>query len=67
MPKVNEDARRRALASLSEMTPEEEARINAGIAQDADNPELDDAWFERAGRPERRCRRRSGRRQRKIC
>ncbi len=26
-------------------TPEEEARINEGIAQDPDSPELDDEWF----------------------
>jgi uncharacterized protein (DUF4415 family) len=29
-------------------TPEEETTINAGIAADPDNPELDDAWFKRA-------------------
>ena len=29
-------------------TPEENARINAGIAADPDNPELDDDWFKRA-------------------
>ncbi|MFT3778018.1 MAG: BrnA antitoxin family protein [Ottowia sp.] len=29
-------------------TPEEDARINAGIAADPDAPELDDAWFARA-------------------
>ena len=29
-------------------TPEEEARINEGIAQDPDSPELDDEWFENA-------------------
>ncbi len=29
-------------------TPEEEARINEGIAQDPDSPELDDEWFARA-------------------
>jgi len=29
-------------------SPEEDARINAGIAQDPDNPELDDDWFKRA-------------------
>ena len=33
-------------------TAEEDARINAGIAADLDNPELDDAWFARA-RPAR--------------
>lgn len=29
-------------------TPEEDAAINAGIAADPDNPELDDEWFARA-------------------
>jgi uncharacterized protein (DUF4415 family) len=29
-------------------TPEEEAAINAGIAADPDNPELDDAFFANA-------------------
>lgn len=29
-------------------TPEEDAQINAGIAQDPDSPELDDDWFKRA-------------------
>jgi uncharacterized protein (DUF4415 family) len=29
-------------------TPEEEAAINAGIAADPDNPELDDEFFARA-------------------
>ena len=33
-------------------TPEEDAQINAGIAQDPDNPELDADWFKRA-RPAR--------------
>ncbi len=33
-------------------TPEENALINAGIAQDPDNPELDADWFKRA-RPAR--------------
>lgn len=33
-------------------TPEEDAAINAGIAADPDNPELDDDWFKRA-RPAR--------------
>ena len=29
-------------------TAEEDARIDAGIAADPDNPELDEAWFARA-------------------
>ncbi|WP_066333925.1 BrnA antitoxin family protein [Azohydromonas lata] len=29
-------------------TPEEEKAINAGIAADSDNPELDDEWFKKA-------------------
>jgi uncharacterized protein (DUF4415 family) len=29
-------------------TAEEDAVINAGIAADSDNPELDDEWFKRA-------------------
>lgn len=29
-------------------TPEEDARINEGIAQDPDSPELDEEWFARA-------------------
>ncbi len=33
-------------------TAEEDAKINAGIAQDPDNPELDADWFKRA-RPAR--------------
>jgi uncharacterized protein (DUF4415 family) len=42
------DARRRARASLRDMTDEEEAAINRGIAADPDNPELTDEWFARA-------------------
>lgn len=41
------DPRTRALASLGEMTPEEAAAIEAGIAADPDNPELTDADFAR--------------------
>jgi len=29
-------------------TPEEDETINAGIAADPDNPELDDEWFKKA-------------------
>lgn len=49
-----EEARQRARRSLAEITPEEDAAINAGIAADPDTFELDDEWFAKArrgGRP----------------
>jgi len=53
MPDRFEQARRRALASLGDIRPDEEAAINAGIAADPDTHELDDGWFKKAirGRP----------------
>jgi len=42
--------RRRALKSLETMGADEEARINAGINVDADNPELGEAFFAKARR-----------------
>lgn len=41
------DPRARALASLEEMTPEEAAAIEAGIAADPDSPELTGEDFAR--------------------
>ena len=42
--------RERALRALDASTPEEERQIDAGIAADPDNPELDAAFFARAKR-----------------
>jgi uncharacterized protein (DUF4415 family) len=46
MPK-DPELKARALADLASITDEEEARIQAGIAQDPDNPELTEADFAR--------------------
>ncbi len=40
-------ARKRALAALAEMTPEEDAKITADAMSDPDNPPLTDADFAR--------------------
>jgi len=42
------DAVSRALASLAEMTPEEDARLTAAAESDPDNPPLGDDFLERA-------------------
>ena len=42
------EARARALASLALISDAEEARINAGIAADPDNPEWTEAEFAKA-------------------
>lgn len=44
------DARRRAIKSLAEITPEEDAAITADALNDADNPPADDL-IRRRGRP----------------
>ena len=48
MPAKPETIKTRAGRVVELPTDEEDARINAGIAADADSPELDDAWFARA-------------------
>ena len=52
MRKASDDRalRERALRSLGDTSPEEERRIDAGIAADPANPELDAAFFARAKR-----------------
>lgn len=45
-----DEARRRALESLSAITGEEDAAIDAGIAADPDTEELTREWFEKARR-----------------
>lgn len=52
MPRISKEARQRALASLAELTPQENAAINEGIRQDPDSPELTDEDFA-AMRPHR--------------
>jgi uncharacterized protein (DUF4415 family) len=52
MPKTSKSVilRTRALKSLSSLSPDEDAKISAGIAQDEDSPELDEAFFAKATR-----------------
>jgi uncharacterized protein (DUF4415 family) len=47
MSTEHERAKARAIASLADMTREADSRIDVGIAQDPDNPELMDEDFAR--------------------
>jgi uncharacterized protein (DUF4415 family) len=52
MPKTSDSAslRARALKSLSSLSPDEEEKIAAGIAQDDENPEFGEVFFVKAAR-----------------
>jgi uncharacterized protein (DUF4415 family) len=52
MSRVSKSAslKARALRSLASLSPDEEEKIAAGIAQDEENPELGDAFFAKAAR-----------------